>query len=152
MDPKQVVVRDIMSKSVVAVDATATINDAAKMMEDTRVGAVIIMEDNAPVGIVTDRDFAVKVAAHAYQISGPIRGIMSAPLVGIGPEESVWMISELMYTKGIRKLPVIDGGAVVGMVTATDLVNRLAVSTERDIQSMYHESVIRVYKDYSPYN
>lgn len=110
------------------------------------------MENNTPVGIVTDRDFAVKVAAHAYQISEPVKKIMSSPLIGIGPEESVWMISELMYTRGIRKLPVLDNDTVVGIVTATDLINQLAVSTEKDIQSMYHESIIKVYKDYSPYN
>jgi len=152
VDPKEIVVKNIMSKSVISVDATMTINEAAKMMEDTKVGAIIVMENNTPVGIVTDRDFAVKVAAHAYQISDPIKKIMSSPLIGIGPEESVWMISELMYTRGIRKLPVLDNDTVVGIVTATDLINQLAVSTEKDIQSMYHESIIKVYKDYSPYN
>lgn len=152
VDPKQIVVKNIMTKSVVSVDASLTINEAAKMMEDAKVGAIIVMENNTPVGIVTDRDFAVKVAAHAYQISEPIKKIMSSPLIAIGPEESVWMISELMYTRGIRKLPVIDNDNVVGMVTATDLVNQLAVSTEKDIQMMYHESLIKVYKDYSPYN
>lgn len=152
VDPKEIVVKNIMSKSVISVDASMTINEAAKMMEDTKVGAIIVMENNTPVGIVTDRDFAVKVAAHAYQISEPIKKIMSSPLIGIGPEESVWMISELMYTRGIRKLPVLDNDTVVGIVTATDLINQLAVSTEKDIQMMYHESVIKVYKDYSPYN
>ena len=152
VDPKQIVVKNIMTKSVVSVDASMTINEAAKMMEDAKVGAIIVMENNTPVGIVTDRDFAVKVAAHAYQISEPVKKIMSSPLIAIGPEESVWMISELMYTRGIRKLPVIDNDNVVGMVTSTDLVNQLAVSTEKDIQMMYHESLIKVYKDYSPYN
>ena len=152
VDPKQIVVKNIMTKSVVSVDASMTINEAAKMMEDAKVGAIIVMENNTPVGIVTDRDFAVKVAAHAYQISEPVKKIMSSPLIAIGPEESVWMISELMYTRGIRKLPVIDNDNVVGIVTATDLINQLAVSTEKDIQMMYHESLIKVYKDYSPYN
>ena len=152
VDPKEIVVRNIMSKSVISVDASLTINEAAKMMEDAKVGAIIVMENNSPIGIVTDRDFAVKVAAHAYQLSEPIKKIMSSPLIGIGPEESVWMISELMSTRGIRKLPVLEDDKVVGIVTATDLVNQLAVSTEKDIQMMYHESVIKVYKDYSPYN
>lgn len=51
-----------------------------------------------------------------------------------------------MYTRQIRKLPVIDNDKVIGMITATDLVNKLAVATE-DIQKMYHESVIKVYKN-----
>ena len=152
VDAREIVVKNIMSKSVISVDASMTINEAAKMMEDAKVGAIIVMENNSPVGIITDRDFAVKVAAHAYQISYPVKKIMSSPLIGIGPEESVWMISELMYTRGIRKLPVLDNDKVVGIITATDLVNQLAISTEEDIQKMFHESVIKIYKNYSPYN
>ena len=152
VDAKKIVVKDIMSKSVIAVDANITINEAAKMMEDVKVGAIIVMENNTPVGIVTDRDFAVKVAAHAYSIVEPVKKIMSSPLITIGPEESVWMISDLMYTRGVRKLPIIDNDTVIGIVTATDLVNQFAISTEEDLGKMYYESVIKVYKNYSPYN
>ena len=152
MDAKEITVRDIMTKSVIAVDASITVNEAAKMMEDSKVGSVIVMENNTPSGIVTDRDFAVKVAAHAYQISTPVKRIMSTPLIGINPDETVWMISDIMYTRGVRKLPVIEDDQVVGIVTATDLVNQLAISTEEDLQKMFHESVIKVYKQYSPYN
>jgi CBS domain-containing protein len=151
-DAKEITVKDIMSKSVIAVDASITVNEAAKMMEDAKVGSVIVMENNMPIGIVTDRDFAVKVAAHAYQISTPVKQIMSSPLIAISPDETVWMISDLMYTRGVRKLPVIENEQVIGIVTATDLVNQLAISTEEDIQKMFHESVIKVYKQYSPYN
>ena len=151
-DPKGITVRDIMTKSVIAVDSTATVNEAAKMMEDAKVGSVIVMDNNTPVGIVTDRDFAVKVAAHAYQISTPVKQIMSSPLITIGPDESAWMVSDLMYTRGVRKLPVVENDQVVGIVTATDLVNQLAISTDVDIQKMFHESIIKVYKQYSPYN
>ena len=151
-DAKEITVKDIMTKSVIAVDSSITVNEAAKMMEDAKVGSVIVMENNTPVGIVTDRDFAVKVAAHAYQISTPVKQIMSSPLIAIGPDETVWMVSDLMHTRRVRKLPVIENEQVVGMITATDLVNQLAVSTEEDLQKMFHESVIKVYKQYSPYN
>ncbi len=151
-DAKEITVRDIMTKSVIAVDASITVNEAAKMMEDSKVGSVIVMENNTPLGIVTDRDFAVKVAAHAYQISTPVKKIMSTPLIAINSNETVWMISDIMYTRGVRKLPVIENDQVIGIVTATDLVNQLAISTEEDLQKMFHESVIKVYKQYSPYN
>ncbi len=151
-DASKIAVKDVMTKSVISVDASSTVNEAAKMMEDTKVGAIIVMENNTPIGIVTDRDFAVKVAAHAYQISEPIKKIMSSPLIAIGSEETVLMAADLMYTRGVRKLPVIDNDQVVGMITATDLVNQLAVSTEEDIIKMYHQSVSKIYKQYSPYN
>ena len=81
MDAKTITVGDVMTKSVISVDASMTINETAKMMEDAKVGAVIIMDNNTPIGIVTDRDFAVKVAAHAYQITSPVKEIMSSPLM-----------------------------------------------------------------------
>jgi CBS domain-containing protein len=151
-DARGITVKDIMTKSVISVDSTITANEAAKMMEDAKVGAVIVMENNTPIGIVTDRDFAVKVVAHAYQITTPVKQIMSSPLIATSPDETVMMVADLMHTRNIRKLPVIDNDQVVGMITSTDLVNQLAISTEDDIQKMYHESVIKVYTQYSPYN
>jgi CBS domain-containing protein len=151
-DAKSITVKDIMTKSVISVDSGITVNEAAKMMEDAKVGAVIVMEKNTPVGIVTDRDFAVKIVAHAYQITTPVKQIMSSPLIATSPDETVLMAADLMYSRDIRKLPVIDNDKVVGIITATDLVNQLAICTEEDIQKMYHESVIKVYKQYSPYN
>ena len=150
-DATKITVRDVMTKSVIAVDSSITVNDAAKLMEDAKVGAVIVMENNTAIGIVTDRDFAVKIVAHAYQITTPVKQIMSTPLLAISPDESVWMVADLMYTRGIRKLPVIEDDKVIGIITATDLVNQLAIATDEDIRKMYHESVIKVYKKYSPY-
>ena len=152
LDTRGITVKDIMTKSIISVDATLTVNEAAKMMEDAKVGAVIVMENNTPVGIVTDRDFAVKIVAHAYQITTPVKQIMSSPLIATSPDETVLMAADLMYTRNIRKLPVIDNDQVVGMITATDLVKQLAISTKDDIQKMYHETIIKVYKQYSPYN
>ena len=65
-DAKMITIADVMTKSVISVDSEITVNEAAKMMEDTKVGSIIVMENNVPVGIVTDLDFAVKIAAHAY--------------------------------------------------------------------------------------
>jgi CBS domain-containing protein len=149
---KTMTIADVMTKSVISVDASITINEAAKMMEDAKVGAVIIMEDNMPVGIVTDRDFAIKIAAHAYQITTPIKQIMSSPLFSINSDESVRTAADLMHDRGIRKLPVIDGENIVGIITATDIVNLLAVCVEEDVKDMYFHSMVKIFTDYSPYN
>ena len=149
---KTITVADVMTKSVISVDASMTINETAKMMEDAKVGAVIIMENNTPAGIVTDRDFAVKVAAHAYEISSPIKQIMSSPLLSINSDESVRNAADLMHGRGVRKLPVISDDKVVGIITATDIVNLLAVCVEEDMRDMYFHSLARIYTNYSPYN
>ena len=76
-DAKKMTISKVMTKSVISVDSTTSVNDAAKMMADAKVGAVIVMNNNTPVGIVTDRDFAVKIVAYAYPITTPVRKIMS---------------------------------------------------------------------------
>ena len=149
---KTITIANVMTKSVISVDASITINEAAKMMEDAKVGAVIVMENNLPVGIVTDRDFSVKVVSHAYQITAPVKQIMSSPLVSINSDETVRMAADLMHDRRIRKIPVIDDGKVVGIITATDIVNLLAVSVEEDMRDMYFHSIAKIYTTYSPYN
>ena len=149
---KTMTIEDVMTKSVISVDASITINEASKMMEDAKVGAIIVIEDNVPVGIVTDRDFAVKVVAHAYHITTPIKQIMSSPLLSVNSDESVRFAAELMQEYGVRKLPVIKNEKVVGMITATDIVNLLAVCVEDDIRDMYFHSVVKIFSNYSPYN
>jgi CBS domain-containing protein len=149
---KTITIANVMTKSVISVDAAITVNETAKMMEDTKVGAVIVMENNLPVGIVTDRDFSVKVVSHAYQITAPVKQIMSSPLVSINSDETVRMAADLMHDRRIRKIPVIDDGKVVGIITATDIVNLLAVSVEEDMRDMYFHSIAKIYTNYSPYN
>jgi CBS domain-containing protein len=119
-------VKQIMGKSVVSVDSSITATDAAKMMEDTGVGAIIVLENNMPVGIVTDRDFAIKITAHSYPIDTPVRRIMSSPLIFIDPDSDLWVASDLMSTRNVRKLPVIDDDKVIGMITSSDLVKHIA--------------------------
>jgi CBS domain-containing protein len=119
-------VKDIMSNSVVSVDSSVTATNAVKMMEDIGAGAVIVLENNLPVGIVTDRDFAIKITAHSYPIDTPVRKIMSSPLISIDSNSDLSIASDLMSTRNVRKLPVIDDDKVVGILTSSDLVKHFA--------------------------
>ena len=150
-DARAVCVKDIMTKAVVSVDVATTVSDAAKIMEEKEIGAIVVTENNTPVGIITDRDFAIKVVVHAYDPTSPVRMIMSSPLYSTSPDESVRMIADFMYTRGIRKLPVIDNDKVIGIVTATDLVRQLAVCTGDDLRKMYCETIVKIYDNCSPY-
>lgn len=119
-------VKEIMNSFIVSVDTTVTATDAAKMMEDTGVGAIIITENNLPVGIVTDRDFAIRIVAHSHPIDTPVKQIMSTPLISIDSDSDLWTASDLMSTRNVRKLPVIDDDNVVGIITTSDLVKHIA--------------------------
>ena len=119
-------VKQIMNSFVVSVDSSVTATDAAKMMEDAGVGSVVVLDNNLPVGIVTDRDFAIKITAHSYPIDTPVRRIMSSPPISIDPDSDLWVASDLMSTRNVKKLPVIDDDKVVGMLTSSDLVKHIA--------------------------
>jgi CBS domain-containing protein len=119
-------VKQIMNHFVVSVDSSVTATDAAKMMEDAGVGAIVVLENNSPVGIITDRDFAIKITAHSYPIDTPVRRIMSSPLISIDPNSDLWVASDLMSTRNVRKLPVIEDDKVVGILTSSDLVKHIA--------------------------
>ena len=123
---QKILIGKIMNNSVVSVDSSVSATDAAKMMEDTDVGAVVVLENGSPIGIVTDRDFAIKITAHSYPIDTPVRRIMSSPLISIDPNSDLWVASDLMSTRNVRKLPVIEDDKVVGILTSSDLVKHIA--------------------------
>ena len=124
--PQKTWVRQVMSNSVISIDSSITATNAAKMMEDTGVGAIVVLENNLPAGIITDRDFAIKITAHSYPIDTPVRRVMSTPLISIDPDSNLWEASDLMSTRKVRKLPVIDDDKVVGIITSSDLVKHIA--------------------------
>lgn len=122
-------VHQIMKNSILSISSSVSAYDAAKMMEDANVGALVVMENNHPVGIITDRDFAIKVVAHAFPRDTPVRRIMSHPITSIGPHATLWVAAELMTSCKLRKLPVIDDDKVIGIITATDLINYMVLNS-----------------------
>ena len=119
-------VRDVMRNSVVTIDSSTPATDAAKMMEDSNVGAIVVFENTSPIGIVTTRDFAIKIAAHSYPLDTPVRRIMSSPMISIDSDSDLWTASDLMSTRNVRKLPVIDDDSVIGLITSDDLAKHFA--------------------------
>ncbi len=119
-------VKDIMAKSLISVTLTTTALQIAKMMEQGGIGAVLVKENGHLVGIVTDRDFATKIAANSLSFDTQVEKIMSSPLITINYDESISAAAERMSSKKIRKLAVTDNGNIVGLITSTDLVNQLA--------------------------
>ena len=118
-------ISQIMNKNIISVDESVSSLHAAKMMEDTKVGSLIVLENGSPLGIVTDRDFAIKITAHSYPVDTPVRRIMSSPLISIDSNSDLWAASDLMTSSKIRTLPVIDNGIVVGIITVGDLMNHM---------------------------
>ncbi|MGI0063277.1 MAG: CBS domain-containing protein [Nitrosopumilaceae archaeon] len=127
----KILVRDIMSNSLITADPLTTVYQIAKLMEKGGVGAIIVKKDNMPAGIITDRDFAIKIASQKYPLDTPVHKVASYPLQTINANESILVAAELMSSKKIRKLAVVENEKVVGIVTSTNLVNQLASFKER---------------------
>ena len=82
-------VKDIMAKALISVNPATTAFQIAKMMEQGGIGAVLVKENGNLVGIVTDRDFATKIAANNLPLETPVQKIMSSPLVTINHDEPI---------------------------------------------------------------
>ena len=133
---ENILVKDVMTKSVISVDSSATANDAAKRMEDAKIGSIVVIENSIPVGIITDRDFTIKIVGHAYPIDTPVRRLMSYPLITIMPDSHCGAAADLMSSMKIKKLPVVDGDQVVGIITVTDLVNHFIMNVKNEPNSL----------------
>ena len=114
----------MMTASVVTADPATPVRQVAALMRDRNVGSVVLVRDGAPAGIVTDRDLAVSVLADGR--SGEDRAIdhATAPVVTGAPGMDVADACELLVEHGIRRLPILDGGRLTGIVTLDDLAAR----------------------------
>jgi CBS domain-containing protein len=126
----KILVRDIMSNSIISADPSTTVYQIAKLMEKGGVGAIIVKKDNIPAGIITDRDFAIKIASQKYPLDTPVHKVASYPLQTINANESILVAADLMSSKKIRKLVVVENKKVVGIITSTNLVNQLALKKD----------------------
>ena len=93
-------------------------------MKDYDVGAVPIVEEGKVLGIITDRDIAIRGVASKHPGSTKVTDIMSTSLVTVSPHTSVSEAADLMASKQIRRLPVVEDGRLVGMVSLGDLAVR----------------------------
>ena len=121
-----ILIQDIMTRALITVNLSTTALQVAKMMEQGGIGAILVQNNSNPVGIVTDRDFATRIAANDLPLNTAVENIMSTPLITINHDEPISSAAEMMTSKKIRKLAVTENGKIVGIVTSTDLVTKLA--------------------------
>lgn len=115
--------REVMHTDFLIVDGDITALEAAKRMAEAHKGYAIVSEGGKPVGIVTEWDFLEKVVAREADPKGiRIRELASAPLVGCDKETPTEEVVELMVSKGIRRLIVMDKDTVVGVITSKDIL------------------------------
>jgi CBS domain-containing protein len=113
-----------MTESVVTAQPHQTVRAIAELMRDRNVGSVVLVAGGRPVGFVTDRDLALSVLADGRDPSGPAGDHASSPVITADPEMEVEEGAELMIRHGVRRLVVMDGARLCGVVTLDDLASR----------------------------
>jgi CBS domain-containing protein len=132
--------REIMTPGVVTADADAEVREVARLMRDHNVGSVVICDrDGRPAAMITDRDVAVGVVAGERDGAEPVGEHVSTPLVTGEPQMGLEEAAALMVQHRVRRLPVVEGDELVGIVTLDDIAVR---SGNLDVaQRMTHQVI-----------
>jgi CBS domain-containing protein len=119
-------IREVMTESVVTATPETTVRRVAELMRERNVGSIVLVgADGLPVGFITDRDLAVSVVADGHDATRPAGGHASSPVVTGAPSMAIEEATELMVRNGVRRLPIVDGDRLTGIVTLDDLAVRI---------------------------
>jgi CBS domain-containing protein len=118
------VIREVMTEEVVTAAPERTVREIAELMRERNVGSVVVVQDDRPVGFVTDRDLAISVIADGRDLGDRVADHASSPVVTAEPEMAVEEAAELMVRHAVRRLVVVDAERLTGIVTLDDLSSR----------------------------
>jgi CBS domain-containing protein len=136
-------VQDIMIKKVFCVSEEITIRDAARTMSDNHIGSIVIKKDEKVVGIVTDRDILDAVAREKE--NEMVSDIMARYVISIEPDATVEKATEIMVKNKIKRLPVMKGEKLVGIVTSTDIV-AASPTTPKEMKTLIKKGLSKIVK------
>ena len=114
-------VRDLMTPGPIGVDYHQSIGDAARIMRDWGISAVLVFNDQALQGLVTDRDLVVRAVAESKGPDEPVGPLSSGDLIGVNADDDAAVAVRLMRENAVRRLPVIQDGQVAGVLSLGDL-------------------------------
>ena len=139
----------VMSKEILTVDKSITIQEAANKMKSMKIGCVIITEKNKeeilhPIGILTERDFVTRIAAEGRPLFTEVSSVMSQPLITVESEETVWEASEIMKERSIHKLPVRKNDNIIGIITTTDIVKISSLGSDSQMRRICDQILLRI--------
>lgn len=125
------------SAEIIAITPDAPVIDAVRLMAERHVGAVLVMEGAQLAGILSERDYARKIVLQGRSSKDtPVRDIMTAKVITVGPEDSSDHCMQVVTDNRIRHLPVLDGGAVVGVLSIGDLVRAVIEEQQQELDQL----------------
>jgi CBS domain-containing protein len=112
---------EIMTSKVVTVDISELVEEALRLMVKFDIGSVVVTDKDKPVGIITERDVTRAALRGDSLLRLPVRSLMSRPLQTGSPDMEIWLTFETMLRLGVRRLPIVEDGRLVGIVSEKDL-------------------------------
>jgi CBS domain-containing protein len=130
-------IKDYMDKEFPTLEIEASVVDAAKLLAAKGKGYVIILEKGKPFGIVTEWDLVSKIlATEKDPKKTPLKSITSSPLITIDPDQDLLKASELMQSKGIKRVPVVKGGVIYGVITSTNIAQKCGEYVNKSVKDI----------------
>jgi CBS domain-containing protein len=114
-------IREVMTRNPVTLEPDASAADAARLMKEHDIGSVLVCDDEKLCGIVTDRDLAIRCVADGGSIDEPIGELCSTGVFTLAPDDGVEVAVDAMKQRAIRRIAVVDGERLVGVVSLGDL-------------------------------
>ena len=125
--------------SVHTIDPDASVFEAVKVMAQKNIGALLVVDHGELVGVVTERDYARKVALMDRSSKHtPLRDIMTSPVMVVHPRHTSEECMALMTENRLRHLPVMDGGKLIGLISIGDLVKDIISAQKFIIEQLEH--------------
>lgn len=136
----QTLIRDLLiakGSDIWSVNPNSTMLETLKLLADKDIGAVLVMDDDKLVGIISERDFARSIAKNGKcLVHAEVKDFMTTEVITISPGQTVQECMKLMTKEHIRHLPVVENGLVIGMISIGDVVKTLLTDQENKISNL----------------
>lgn len=122
---------------VVSAASAISVADAARLLAEKRIGSVLILDGKRIAGILSERDIVRTLAAEGPAcLDGPVQRIMTAKVITCRPDQTISEVMEMMTRHRFRHVPVVEGGAVAGMVSIGDVVKWRLEEAQEEVRQM----------------
>jgi len=133
---------DIMTKKVITISKDRTIYEAIDIMNANKISCVIVTEEDAPIGIVTERDIMERVIPKQLNPKKhKVSEIMTSPIIKGTPDLNIGALSTLMKQNRIRRMPIVSDNQLLGVVTETDIVSETRRLYLQNNRIMMHQNI-----------
>ncbi|CAD6524007.1 putative Signal-transduction protein [metagenome] len=126
-------INNFMTRNIKSIQSNTSVKDASKIMYESHIPSLVVQDSEDVIGIVTYEDISIALAIYENKPETEIKEIMSSPVISVKSDASILDAVELMLTKKIHELPVIDDGKIKGIVSSTDLIVLLSMINEEHL-------------------